>query len=71
MNNVARVGVRVFRKPREDKRPMVGYTTEIYDIDTGALLPVVSADVHFSCDSFVTATLVVQIDDVEIVEAAE
>ena len=68
MNNVARIGVRVFRNRREDKRPMVGYRTEVYDLDTGILLPVEFADLHFDCDSLVTATINVEVHDVEIVE---
>ena len=69
MTNVARIGVKIFRNKRDGKAlPMVGYRSEIHDLDTGKLLPVESVDIHIDCHNYVTATVELEISDIEIAE---
>ena len=65
---MTRIGIRIFRNHREDKHPMIGRRSEVYDIDTGETLPSMSADIHIDCNNLVMATVELEISDIEIVE---
>jgi hypothetical protein len=55
---VARIGVRISVPSSEDPFAVLdGYRAAVYDMDTGALLPAESVNLHIPADGIVTATV--------------
>ena len=68
---VARVGVRLPRPSGKPGAVLPGWKAAVYDLDTGVLLPVESADLNLQPGGIVTATVRLHITEVTIEEPGD
>ena len=61
-----RVGIRLKKSQRHGF--IIGHQAEVYDVDSGKLFPAIQADIHLRHDEIVTATVTLEVAEVEFLE---
>lgn len=67
MSKIERIGIRLY-KSGDGTTPLIARCAEVYNLDTGEFLPAQSVDIHLDTNSFVSATIVLDINEVQVVE---